>query len=171
MWDFNSKKFLNYTFRICGSRIMKQSFEKSNILPYEVGGIWRDCYIWHEQRPVQTPQQQQEVNGFKDGSMVTRYTLDLCSSTCRANHPRQGRWPPWKPGSPAPRGFGAFTQNSDLIRYRGSGSSPGSTQGLWSLKWYQICWNAIQMTWRCFLFSTDMFPFQVDIDIHEIMLQ
>lgn len=52
------------------------------------------------------------------------------------------------PGSPAPRGFGALTQNSDLIRYRDPVPAPNH-QG--ALEPQMISnWSAIQMTWRCF---------------------
>ena len=114
-----------------------------------MGGIWRDLYIWHEQRPVHTPQQQQEVNGFKDGSMVTRYTLDLCSSTIsvqiegwKKNEKKniiQGRVVYLRlPGSPAPRGFG------DLIRYRDPVPAPVKKGGSGASKKYQI---GLQSKW------------------------
>lgn len=48
------------------------------------------------------------------------------------------------PGSPAPRGFGALTQNSDLIRYRDPVPAPNH-QG--ALEPQMISnWSAIQMT-------------------------
>ena len=123
-------------------------------LQYEVGGIWRDRYIWHEQRPVQTPQQQQEVNGFKDGSMVTRYTLDVCSSTLQCKlrdgkkmtkheKTRQGRLPGRLNRVPQ-RHEALAIWFATGIRFQ-----PRLKKGLWSLKWYQN-WSAIQMTWRCF---------------------
>lgn len=119
-------------------------------LQYEVGGIWRDRYIWHEQRPVQTPQQQQEVNGFKDGSMVTRYTLDVCSSTLQCKlrdgkkmtkheKTRQGRLPGRLTGFPS----ATRLWRSDSLP--GSGSSPGWKRGSGASNDIKI---GLQSKWR-----------------------
>ena len=132
MWDFNSKKFLNIStiFVEVGSW-SSRSRNRTSCLTKCVGyGEIFTCQCDMNSAPVQTPQQQQEVNGFKDGSMVTRYTLDLCNSTCSANsgkHPRQGRL------NQVPQRHEALAQTlgSDLIRYRDP-VSPG-LKGLWSL--------------------------------------